>query len=398
MSRTKAPVKFFGVIVMLVFAALSIEGILRLQQKLGPLYDLETAVVDTGYVPSSYLNHVVRPGGAPVAHGARYDRYGIRINGRRPALDTLDHPTRVLFLGDSFMAGMDDAHTIPQMVYEKLISADPNRELAFYNAGAGSYGVLNYIIQSRVLPGILDADIVVVDVDETDLSNDYFGRSLVVRDFRGEVVAYQAFQKLDLLERLNEKFQRTPLYTRRFVDRILTTHLIVPTLAEIYERHVPKTDMERWFLVSRSSGDAARRAHPDAIELFRKNMEELATVLKRELPSSKRIAFAMHAHLQHFDRVGQEMQWNRLIATIVNEVSREQDIFFYDGLADMKKAFGNHPEDFYFKNDMHLNEEGLRVFAEALADALVVNEIIPGAQLEAPPPVTGEPMRPNVRL
>ena len=51
-------------------------------------------------------------------------------------------------------------------------------------------------------------------------------------------------------------------------------------------------------------------------------------------------------------------------------------ILCHAGLPDMKKSFGDRPEDFYFENDMHLNEEGLRIFSQGLASFLATNEVI----------------------
>ena len=176
---------------------------LRLQQYLGPLYDLDMASVDLNWV-SDVVNH------KPVSGNRRlvgrsiygdldgftfkesYDDNGIRIINDKELLAGCRNSVSVLFLGDLFMEGYDDQNTLPYHV-AKYFKNELNTCIKTFNAGAGSYSPAIFVPQARKLLPLLRPDYVVVDVDETDLFDDFVHyRELIVRDERGQNIGVKA--------------------------------------------------------------------------------------------------------------------------------------------------------------------------------------------------------------
>ena len=121
----KRPVRLLGSAALLVSIWMVIfEAGLRMQQYFGPLYDLEMANVNLDW-ESDVVNH------QPVSQnqnlcfygdltGFTYKRVsdanGVRIIDDEALLAGCRDPVSVLFLGNSFMEGYDDANTLPYHV------------------------------------------------------------------------------------------------------------------------------------------------------------------------------------------------------------------------------------------------------------------------------------------
>ena len=160
-----------GLCSFLVLALLlSLEGMLRLQQRLGPLYDLEFKPISLEKL-SDVLNHrpvvadtYIQGTETPVS----FDDNGIRVETQRPDFSKVKGSFRILFMGDSFMQGYDDRHTIPQHVWDSFQKTRwRTHPLALLNAGCASYSPAIYIPQARRLVPLLHPNAVVIDIHST---------------------------------------------------------------------------------------------------------------------------------------------------------------------------------------------------------------------------------------
>lgn len=194
--------KIRDLIVIVLVTLFLCELTLRLQQVAGPLYDLEMDdVPPTALIEK--INHGPEPnrtrtfGNATVfgdyygmTYTQHYDSHGIRINALRPSQF---HPeaVNILFLGDSFIEGYDDANTVPQKVWEELLHMDKMNadRIRILNAGHSSYSPSIYVAQAKMLLPVLRPYIVVVYIDETDIFDDLIRyRKLIVRDDNGKII------------------------------------------------------------------------------------------------------------------------------------------------------------------------------------------------------------------
>ena len=169
---------------------------LRMQQYFGPLYDLELARVGLDW-ESDLVNHKPEPENQNLciygdltgfSYKRSFDTNGIRIIDDTELQAGCRNPISVLFLGDSFMEGYDEKNTLPYHVAKRFRN-EQGICLKVHNAGYTSYSPAIFVPQAKQLLPIVRPDYIVVDVDETDLYDDFARyRELIVRNERGQNV------------------------------------------------------------------------------------------------------------------------------------------------------------------------------------------------------------------
>ncbi len=357
-----------------VIALVSAEAALRLQQKLGPFYDLE-AVARLDESLDSYsdtLNH--RPVGREFdsiettdasgrsqtySYSVEYDADGIRLP--RPVAPSPRCRDRksMLFLGDSFMQGYDDQNTVPYHVATD-VEARTGLCVAAYNAGYTSYSPSIFIVQANRLIPLLRPDYVVVDIDETDLVDEYVRyRGLIVRDEQGRTIAVRGSPAYaQYLSRLNEIHSRA-LYVARVVEKLYFTRAHSQRVLADFRAQAPLA-----YSTDTSSGAADR--YRLELAYFESRVDELAVTLLRYLPPQN-VFFIHHPHLGHIRPDASGRPWKRLVATAVARVAERHGLNFFDATDVLAERFGGAPESFYWPGDMHFNLEGTRLYALAVA-------------------------------
>ena len=369
LPRYTASILLYGVIVLV-----SAEAALRLQQKLGPIYDLEMATrLDESLDSySDTLNH--RPVGRAVdsiettdasgrprtySYFVEYDADGIRLPRPGPPSPQCRNRKSTLFLGDSFMQGYDDRNTVPYHVSAEL-EARTGLCVAAYNAGYSSYSPSMFIVQANRLMPLLRPDYVVVDIDETDLFDEYVRyRSQIVRDEQGRTIAVSGTPAYsDYVSGLAEIRSRA-LYVARFIEKLYFTRVHMPRLLADFRGKDPLA-----YSVDTSSGAADR--YWVELTYFESRVDELAITLLRYLPP-KNVFFIHHPHLEHIRPDVSGRPWKRLVATAVARVAERHGLNFFDATDVLAERFGTTPENFYRPGDMHFNLEGTRLYALAVA-------------------------------
>lgn len=359
-----------------------VEALLRLQQHLGPFVDLEFHNISN--IPSEVLNHT---------HAARedwylkerdkygtnsglrytnlYDAHGVRVDPLcRP--EVASQPTHdVLFLGDSFIEGYDLANTLPRHVCNLLRERGRVRlPLRVLNAGTSSYSPSIFIAQAKLLIPALRPHLVVVDIDETDLGDDYLRyRELVVRDEVGRIIAVRSTPaNRDFTGgflRIKEAHHLSYLW--RFVRRTFHTKLRGRTALDRGEMSAIDP------LVFSSDSDAsAEQRYSVEIGLFEARVDELVTTLIALLGRPDAMLLAYHPHRQHLQPGEDGSLWNNLVRTTVGRVARRHGVEFYDATEDLRRDFAGAPERFYWSNDMHFNFAGLAAYGRRLAERVEV--------------------------
>jgi hypothetical protein len=153
----RRPVHLLGKAVLLAISWIAIFEIgLRVQQYLGPLYDLEMAGINLDW-ESDVVNHQPAPQSQNLciygdSSGFSYQRSfnadGIRIIDDTALLAECRNPASVLFLGDSFMEGYDDENTLPYHV-ARYFKTERQVWLKTYNAGYTSYSPAIFVPQAK---------------------------------------------------------------------------------------------------------------------------------------------------------------------------------------------------------------------------------------------------------
>jgi hypothetical protein len=362
----------FGQAVLLVITwAVVFEAGFRIQQYFGPLYDLEMADVNLNW-ESDLVNHKPTPekqnlciygDSTGFSYKRSFDTNGIRIIDDTALMADCRNPTSVLFLGDSFMEGYDDKNTLPYHVAEHF-KTKRGVCLKTYNAGFTSYSPAIFVPQAKKLLPILHPDYIVVDVDETDLYDDFARyRKLIVRNERGKNVGVKVSPighecSVGLMEAREHH-----LYVMRLVAKLWHAYVHMPAVIEKYR----DSDLTL-FSYSRDHGTDLEQKYSEALSVFRQNLQELADVLKSYTADGSRVLFVFHPHLQHLKANASGRLWNDLVSSSVQKMCAANNFLFFNATATLKARFGAHPENFYWrKGDMHYDFKGLEQYSAAVA-------------------------------
>jgi lysophospholipase L1-like esterase len=347
-----------------VICLASLEIALRLQQALGPLYDLEARGVDLDWY-SNEVNHKPKPHEQfrvdGLSYTVSYDDRGIRQPVTRIAGAECVRQVSLLFLGDSFIMGYDDAHTVPDLVARRL--RDAGVCATAYNAGNSSYAPAIFVPLARRLVPALRPDYVVIDIDETDLVDDvYRYEPLITRNARGENVGVRASPSLYAFSAGLIESRGHWLYLHRLIDKLWLTLVTVPRL----QRERPLPDL---FIVSRERDPQAAQQHGAELAIFERNIAELIGVIRQTLPAD-RIVFISHPHLEHLLPPDDARHWNDIVRSRVAGIAAAHGAFHFDAAPELARRFAGRPQDYYLTDDMHFNFRGMGEYARSVADFL----------------------------
>lgn len=378
----KRPLRFAGQALLLLVVWLAIfEAGLRAQQYFGPLYDLELANVDLSW-ESNLLNHVPATNKQQLCiygdttgytYERSFDANGVRVIDDSELLSGCQRPVSVLFLGDSFMEGFDERNTLPWHV-AKYFKKERGVCLKTHNAGYTSYSPSIFVPQAKKLLPVLRPQYIVLDVDETDLYDDFVRyRKLVVRDASGNNVGVKVSPVGHECSAGLMQARQHALYLTRFVSKLWLTSVHMP--AVIRENQGGAFGL---FDYSRDQSADVGRKYADARAVFRRNLQELAGVLKDYTRDGTKVLCVFHPHLQHLKPDAGGRVWNDLVSSTVREACTANGFFFFDATAALKQKFGPNPEEFYWGNgDMHFNFEGLEAYSTAVAEFMATKMINP---------------------
>jgi hypothetical protein len=352
-----------------------IELTLRLQQNFGPLYDFEFSKYSSAAI-SDDLNH--KP---TVQEG--YNSDGIQVSGTDTDAAPGSPPLKILFMGDSFMQGYPPKATIPIFVNEALQKVAPREKaFLFWNAGYSSYSPSIYIPQAKKLIPLYGPDRVVIDIDESDLVDDFaIYQHLVVRDDQGRITAVKTSPVYREKVMGFASLRRIPLYSLRIlVQKIIKirVHFHSEEYNRIYKSkyfNVPMSEQNRRFSFNLAPDfdldPDSDKKYADETNYFRSTLKELTETLVALLGDPKKIMIVYHPHLYHLIPDPRGVLWKARVPSLIKEAAEASGIRFYDATADLKAAFGEDAEKFYEHEDMHFNTPGFRLYSEAIAKELL---------------------------
>jgi hypothetical protein len=216
-------------------------------------------------------------------------------------------------------------------------------------------------------------DYIVVDVDETDLYDDFARyRHLIVRNERGQNVGVRVSPLGHECSAGLMAAREHPLYLMRLVAKLWHAHVHMPAVIEQYRG----SDLGL-FSMSQDHGPDLEGKYAEPLAVFRQNLQELADVLKGYTGDGSRVLFIFHPHLQHIKPDAEGRVWNGLVSSSVQNMCAANDFHFFNATATLKQRFGEHPEKFYWREgDMHYAFTGLEQYSAAVAefiDAAIIN-------------------------
>ena len=321
--------------------------------------------------PPTPLHHAPRPGaarnrlGPSTAYGQfggleyveTYDERGIKYSSLRPQ----DGPgATVLFMGDSFIEGYDDPNTVPQRAYDWIVEHDAGlRPLIILNAGYSSYSPIIFTVQARRLLPLLRPDLVIVDVDETDLFDDAVRyRGLIERDERGKMIAVKRDPARQALVNGCARAGQSRSYLVRSVAMLWYRFRFA--LLDWRERRG-----ERLFAVGEARASNMSPELQMQMRYFSSTLDELFSTVKEYLPAD-RVLVVRHPHLRHLqmDHEGRPVL-NRQVGELVRAASARNGVAFFDAQDELAARFNGEPERYYWNAaDWHFNFDGIRAYGE----------------------------------
>jgi hypothetical protein len=344
-----------------VLALALIEIALRAQQVFGPLYDLDLRPDAAAFGLSDELNHTALP------TETEWNADGIR---RMRVPNAAHCAPKLLFMGDSFMQGLGIDNTIPVHVRDYFHDV-LHRDVCAVNAGTSSYSPSVYVPQGRKLIPKVKPDVVIIDVDETDLWDDYYRyRHLVVRDRAGSIVAVR---RTPLAEEFREGLAaagKKPLYLLRLAAKLYFTRIVYPRLSAEYRRNMQQDG----FWVSRAPIAEARQRYGAASAYFAATLQDLTDTVASLMGGAQGLVYIHHPHLENLRTRGDV--FNNVVSDTIREVAARNNVRYYDATDELKTEFGAAPERYYIPNDMHFNERGLKAYGLAVAKYLATT--LPG--------------------
>lgn len=359
--RGKKPVRIiWKLLFSILFGFVLLEIGLRVQQKLGPFFDLEMAEIHPGII-SEELNH--RP-----EHLAAwpYDEHGIiQYNQDRipPSAQQNPHAWRMLFMGDSFMQGYGGEAELPWQIWSRY--RDAGIPMIPFNAGYYSYSPSIFVVQARKILPVVKPDLVVVVIDNTDMGDDAFRyRNLVERDEQGKIVRVRSTPGYAyFIQGFLDAKQRW-LYTSRLVHKLYHTRVAYPRMDGGKTNRISDQVCESISDQSANVNDKYR----DAVTLFENNLRELADVLIKGAGSGQRVLWVCHPNPFHLQATPEKPAPNQLVFHAVEKIARENNIHYYNATDDLRKALGSNYEQYYLKGDpvYHFNPKGVPLYAEQI--------------------------------
>jgi hypothetical protein len=175
-------------------------------------------------VPDPYLHHRLVPNSfskfqqPDFSYVQRVNNLGLR--GEDVAVEKPAGTVRVLMLGDSFTMGkgVEDGETFSVLLDKALnreIGACGGRQIQVLNAGVDSYAPVLENIQLKKYLSPLKPDVVVLNLDVSDLTQEGAYRSIGVRSAGGEVTAVPlARERRSMTEVLREWTDQHLFFTR----------------------------------------------------------------------------------------------------------------------------------------------------------------------------------------
>ncbi len=294
------------------------------------------------------------------------DENGIRISRHRSFRASDPGVFKILFLGDSFMEGYYDDLTLPEVFLEALREKPlPGPPVEVLNAGVTSYSTVIYIVQARQLIPRLKPDMVVVELDETDMQDDLFYLQSVTFDERGRVLAVGPTRRyVDFLEGLFVA-RSSPSYLVRLVRKLWHTRVVTPQYLREYNRHLRYQTNIVGFHDPDPQAPAKYATDRALFEWF---LRQLADTLRELMGDSRRIVFTYHSHHLRVRPDTGAFRGNPFVAEIAHRVFDDSPVLFYDATEDLREAF-RPADDFYWPGDVeygHFTFKGVRTYGRLL--------------------------------
>ena len=319
---------------------------------------------------------------------------------------------RVLIMGDSFMWGYGaNQSETPAVVLEELLRERMSKKIEVFSLAIPSYSAVRYSVLSDLYFDVLDPDLVIVALDDSDFEEDL--RRIHDYVLHDDGAPYYLKNAEDLLEEIRD--QRYVIDKEREVQDLENPDVML-NLYLGYSLYRRLLELNQWFdklrearaPIENNAGDQEYSVvtYDDLLQQYGEHLPtqelggpvipyDLSTSITRYRPTlnslkhikrlaaERNIELVLSAYpypwkvsvtssipfqLQHFGKVF-DFRNHRVHAQVIAEYARIIDAPFVDAYPRFERSKAEN----YHQNDPHFNAAGYRLFAQVLNDYIVNN-------------------------
>lgn len=277
---------------------------------------------------------------------------------------------RVIVIGDSFTEGYHEEDTVSRQLERALDAQGLPIDFEVMNCAVSSYSMLPILLRLRDQLLAADPDAVIVNIDLTDLHDDYYRRRPELRsDAQGRPLAVGEpggpRPLRDFLETHSFAARAFSAYGR-LLERVVRDRLLPERSDEggpVEPTRRLHTLHEKYRLHTGRAEDAA--AFETAWAWFALQLDQIVALCAE---AGVACAFSTYPHAEQLPAGGEPPRLQREFSTRISAQLAQRGIRFYDACEAIAAAYARDPH-IYFTGDMHLRPEGQRVWGRAFADA-----------------------------
>lgn len=325
-------------------------------------------------ITDEVLNHVWIPSQVRVVD--RYERAGIpeytrSVNGqgfpmaREVSRQKGDGVYRIAYLGDSFTEGTcSEVDSVPAIV-ERSLRVPGFASVEVINAGTPSYAPTLYYLLLKTKLLSYRPDLLVVNVDMTDVFDDSLYSATLRTDSNGDPIACPPGHPLLTTHRRTERglealsaSQRALIWLSERSDAIRMALEVVSRIrSRVQERQTEVPPAFAWLGTDRSPAIQHDVGH---------TMEMLARVIRLAKAQGITIVITAVPHLQQL-----EGKWSLQPMNDIAAVCAQENVPFLNPVQAFKQKLGSKPpQAIYIPDDMHFNADGYRMWGEIQVEFL----------------------------
>jgi lysophospholipase L1-like esterase len=335
-------------------------------------------------IPDEIYNHKWRPNyrcdyrellhSGLEGHTAYYNSQGWRqdfeVSQRKP-----QGVYRIFFVGDSFTAGTCAPElSMPSIVRKSLEEEKFDRKIEVINTGTSSYSPSIYYLLIKNIILNYHADLVIINIDMTDVFDDYLYKAIEIKNDLGEVIAYPAFSLF------SNSYTRTPQGLRRKGSFEVFLNYLGQYSKVLYEIH------------SRLSAynDSHAKLNPIYPEVFEWTIQprpersqefvrHSITTLEKSLRILKdRDVKVILTAVPHREQLKGEGKYSSVLPfQEISELADKYSVKYFDSFSVMKNAMQLHSLDALFaEHDWHYSKLGYKMWGEGYVDFILTQNLI----------------------
>ena len=383
--------KILKVIYATVLLFIALEVIARL------VWGVKSTKLFNETVPDMVLHHKARPNMEVVDNG-RSIPYTLRTNSQSWVEDydvTKEKPAetyRIFYVGDSNTVGLIDSYKkMAEIVEAELnkIYKPKGMRIEVINTGSVSYSPLLYflLIKTRIME--YNPDLVVINVDMTDASNDAVYRKSAVNDSQGVPIAvrpnFDADSKYYLMTPQGSVKISKFAYFRMQLHQFLVSHSVLFYQFETFVNKLFKGKLPTFLPHAMNYVSEDRTANwvaqtwtseiEDNVAYSMKILEYAISLLKS---NKVKVYITGVPHYPQFTGA-----WSTRPHEVLGTTAAKYSVPYLNTYEEMKKyteTTGTDASAFYWKEDgTHLNSEGNALWAKIQLEFLLnkKNELLP---------------------